>query len=138
MVGLANGLGEFGRSQVLGLAQIFAGDRGNAVSALGLVEVAAGGRDDGGRRFGLFGGRRLDGNELYAVGILDGEGSREQQAGGEDEPEQEGGGVDRRESRQGISPKWVSVLILGRVTWGCQLPWAKADRADGTEAYGEG
>jgi hypothetical protein len=139
VVGFANGVGKFGRSQVLGLAQRLAGDRGYAISTLGLVEVAAGGREDGGRGLGLFGGRRFDGNELRAVGILDGYGSgHEQAASGQDESRQESGGVRRQKSGQGISPKKESVVILGRGNRGCQLRGAKADRADGTEAYGMG
>ena len=30
-----------------------------------------------------------------------------------------------------------SVLILGWVTWGCQLRGVKADEAEGTAAYGD-
>src|SRR5882672_12761058 len=46
-VRLADGFGEFARSQVASLPQVLARNGGNAVSALGLVDNRSGGRNEG-------------------------------------------------------------------------------------------
>ena len=45
VIGIADGFGQFGRGEVLSALQIFAGDGGDAVSALGDVNVGAGRSD---------------------------------------------------------------------------------------------
>ncbi len=70
----------------------FAGDRGDAVSALGDVKIGAGGRNNGHRGLGLLGGIGFHLDQLHAVRILySGRRRTEQDEKCQGKGEQEGG-----------------------------------------------
>src|ERR1700687_6187567 len=112
--------------------QILAGDRRNAVSALGDVKRRTGGRNHGDRRwdFYFFGGIVFHVHQLDAVRILypgrrQGQGKEQgkEARAGQNHGEQEGSrawerGSSRRKSGQGHSPVKISFPIVG---W--RQPW---------------
>src|SRR5712671_5708759 len=91
VVGFADGCGEFQRGKVFCPLQIFAGDRREAVSALGEVKIGAGGRDNGRWGLGLFGGVGFRLDQVHAVRVLySGGGERKEAEADQGEAEREG------------------------------------------------
>src|SRR6266436_1567030 len=92
VVSFADGCGEFRRGEVFCSPQIFAGDRREAVSALGEVKLGAGGRDNGRWGLGLLGGIGFRLDQLHAVRILYSGGRQRKEAeANQGQSEQEGG-----------------------------------------------
>jgi hypothetical protein len=84
LIGGTDGFGEFSRGEELCALQIFAGDGGDAVSALGEVDAGSWRRDDGdeGRDAGFFRGGGIHLKQLLGMGILHrGCGWRQEKAG---------------------------------------------------------
>jgi len=101
VVGFADGPGQFQRGQVFCPLQIFAGDGGNAVSALGNVEVGALRHNNGGwrRGLGLFGGVGFHLHQMDGVRILNCGGSWTKKAeASQGQPEDEGSEAGSGES----------------------------------------
>ena len=93
LIGVTDGLGEFGRGEEFCALQIFAGDGGDAVSALGEVNAGSRRRDDGDERRGssFFGGSGIHLKQLLGMGILHGGCGWRQEKAGQGHAEEESG-----------------------------------------------